>query len=135
MPKPRSTPLRDLVAVLVVAVACPVALFGGSMAGCVGQGFTSQCAMSAIVIAPVLLLAAGAIAGIITRGWTGMLLTYIGVVIGMTAILVLTYAAGRPVPMDLFAGAIATIWFLAPVWIGYGAARLVAALLVRTPGR
>src|SRR3990170_4064424 len=103
MPKPRSTPLRDLVAVLVVAIACPVALFGGSMAGCVGQGFTSECAMSAIVIAPVLLLAAGAVAGLITRGWTGMLLTYLGVVIGMTAILVLTYAAGRPVPMDLFA--------------------------------
>lgn len=135
MPKPRSTPLRDLAAVLVVAVACPVALFGGSMAGCVGQGFTSDCALRAIVIAPVLLLGAGVIAGVVTRGWTGMLLTYIGVVIGMTAILVLTYAVGRPVPMDLFAGAIATIWFLAPVWIGYGVARLVAALMRRSPER
>ncbi len=135
MPKPRSTPLRDLVAVLVVAVACPVALFGGSMAGCVGQGFTSDCALRAIVIAPVLLLGAGVIAGVVTRGWTGMLLTYLGVVIGMTAILVLTYAVGRPVPMDLFAGAIATIWFLAPVWIGYGVARLVAALMRRSPER
>jgi len=133
MSQPRSTLLSNVIAILIVAVACPVALFGGSMVGCVGQGFTSECAMSAIVLAPVLLLIAGVVAGIFTRGWLGLFLIWVGVAIGMSAILVLTYAVGRPVPLDIFAGAIATVWFLVPVWIGYAGARLVASLLRRTP--
>lgn len=132
MPRSRST-LRDALAVLAVAVACPVALFGGSMVGCVGQGFTSECAMSAIVIAPVMLLVAGVVAGFLTSGWLGLFLIWVGVAIGMTAILILTFAVGRPVPLDIFAGAIATVWFLVPVWIGYAGTRLVANLVRRPP--
>lgn len=129
----RSTLLRELIAFVLIAVACPVALFGGSMVGCVGQGFTSECAMSAIFIAPVLLLGAGAVAGFVTRGWTGLGVLFVGVIIGMATIPVLTAMAGRPVPVDPISGLIATVWFGVPVMIGYAGARLVSNLLRRTP--
>jgi hypothetical protein len=117
--------LRDALALVLVAVACPVALFGGSMLGCVGQGFDPSCALNAIVISPVLLLAAGVIAGLASRGWTGLLITFIGTVIGMSTILVLSFGIGDPVPVDPISGVIATVWFFAPVAIGYGAGRLL----------
>jgi hypothetical protein len=119
---------RDLVATLIVAIACPVALFGGSMVGCVGQGFNATCALSAVFISPIVLFAAGLVAGLVTRGWVGLLLMWVGVAIGMTALLVLTYAVDRPVPLDPISGFIATVWFLTPVVIGYGLARLLAWL-------
>jgi hypothetical protein len=125
----RSSRLRDLVALGVVAVACPVALFGGSLVGCVGQGFSADCALNALFIAPFLLLAAGLVAGLVTRGWTGMLVAFIGVVMGMSTILVLSAGVGRPVPLDPISGLIATAWFLAPVTIGYGMGRLASRLL------
>jgi len=117
--------LRDALALVVVAVACPVALFGGSMLGCVGQGFDPSCALNAIFISPVLLLVAGVIAGLASRGWTGLLITFIGTAIGMAVILVLSFGIGDPVPVDPISGVIATVWFFAPVAIGYGAGRLV----------
>jgi hypothetical protein len=133
--QPRSrSPLLDLVAVLVVAVACPAALFGGSLIGCVSEGFTPDCALNAWFISPVLLVGAGVAAGLLTRGWTGLLLMWVGVAIGMTALLLLSYAAGRPVPLDPISGFIATIWFLTPVIIGYGIGRLVSRLVGRGGG-
>jgi hypothetical protein len=123
--EPRYSLFRDAIALVVVALACPVALFGGSMLGCVGQGFDPSCALNAIYISPVLLIAAGIAAGLASRGWTGLLITFVGTVIGMSAILVLSFGIGEPVPVDPISGVIATIWFFAPIAIGYGAGRLV----------
>lgn len=126
--EPRYSLLRDALALVVVAVACPAALFGGSMLGCVGQGFDPSCALNAIVISPILLLVGGVIAGLASRGWTGLLITFVGTVIGMSVILVLSFGIGEPVPVDPISGVIATVWFFAPVAIGYGAGRLVSQL-------
>jgi hypothetical protein len=125
----RYSTLRDLIALIVVAIACPAALFGGSMLGCVGQGFEASCALNAIVISPVLLLASGVVAGLVTRGWTGLLVVFVGTGIGMVAILILSFGVGDPVPVDPIAGSIATVWFFAPVAIGYGIGRLVWRLV------
>ncbi len=122
---PRYSLLRDLIALVVVVVACPAALFGGSMLGCVGQGFNPACAMNAIVISPILLLASGLVAGLLSRGWTGLLITFVATVIGMITILLLSFGVGEAVPVDPISGVLATIWFYAPVAIGYGAGRLV----------
>lgn len=123
--EPRYSLFRDAIALVVVAFACPAALFGGSMLGCVGQGFDPSCALNAIYISPVLLMAAGVIAGISSRGWTGLLITFVGTVIGMSVILVLSFGIGEPVPVDPISGVIATVWFFAPIAIGYGAGRLL----------
>lgn len=122
---PKYSLLRDLIALVVVAVACPVALFGGSLLGCVGQGFDPSCALNAIFISPVLLLCSGAVAGVVSRGWTGLLIVFVGTVLGMTSILFLSFDMGQPVPVDLISGVLATIWFFAPVAIGYGIGRLL----------
>ncbi len=114
---------RDLGALVIAAVACPVALFGGSLLGCVGQGFNAECAMRAVFISPVVLLAGGVAAGIVTRGWTGLLVTGVGVLIGMVSILLLSFGVSEPVPLDPISGVIATFWFGVPVAIGYGIAR------------
>jgi hypothetical protein len=135
MASARTTWLRDLAAVAVVVVACPVALFGGSMVGCVGQGFSSACALNAILISPILLLLAGVVAGLLTRGLVGLLLVMGGVILGMTSIPVLTAFVGRPVPVDPISGFIATVWFMFPVLVGYVGARLVIALVRRAPER
>lgn len=135
MAGPRSTLIRDLAAVAVIVVACPVALFGGSMVGCVGQGFTSACALNAIFISPILLLIAGVVAGLLTRGLVGLLLVIVGVILGMATIPALTALVGRPVPVDPISGFIATVWFMFPVLVGYVGARLVAALVRRAPER
>jgi hypothetical protein len=121
--------LRDLTAILIAACACPAALFGTSMVGCMGQGFNAQCALSAAYISPVILIAAGIAAGLLTSGLIGLFLMWVGVAIGMTALLILSYMADRPVPLDPISGFIATIWFLTPVVIGYGTGRLIARLL------
>jgi hypothetical protein len=128
---PRYSLLRDLIALVVVAVACPAALFGGSMLGCVGQGFDASCALNAIVISPILLLAAGVVAGLSSRGWTGLLIVSVGTAIGMTGILVLSFGIGEPVPVDPISGVLASAWFFAPVAIGYGMGRLVWHLFER----
>jgi hypothetical protein len=126
--EPRYSLFRDALALVVIAVSCPLALFGGSLLGCVGQGFDPSCALNAIVISPVLLLVAGVIAGIASRGWTGLLITFVGTLIGMSAILVLSFGIGDPVPVDPISGVIATVWFYAPIAIGYAAGRLLSRL-------
>jgi hypothetical protein len=125
-PEPRYSVLRDLAALVVVALACPIAVFGGSAAGCIGEdGFEASCALNGVWIAPLMLVAGGALAGLLTRGWTGLLVVLVGTFIGMTSILGLSFAVGRPVPVDLFSGVVATIWFAAPIVIGYAIARAV----------
>ena len=116
----RYSMLRDLLAFLIVAAAVPVATFGGSMIGCLGQGFSSACAMSAIAISPVILVVAGATAGFISRGWTGLLIGFMGNLAGMTAILVMSFGVDKPVPLDPISGIIAMVWFGFPSLTGYG---------------
>jgi lysylphosphatidylglycerol synthetase-like protein (DUF2156 family) len=117
--------LRDVLALVLVAVACPLAVFGGSAAGCIGQGgFEADCALNGVWIAPLMLVGAGFVAGLVTRGWTGLLLVFIGTVIGMFSILVISFLLGRPVPVDPVSAFIATVWFLAPVVIGYASGRV-----------
>ncbi len=110
---------------VVAALACPVAVFGGANLGCVGHtDFTGSCALTVIFVSPLVLFIGGALAGIATRGWTGLLATLVGMVIGMTAILLLSQAAGQPVPLDPFSAAVASVFFGIPIVVGYGAGRL-----------
>jgi len=110
-------------------------VFGGTNIACVGQGLSQACAPSAVLISPLLLLAAGLVAGLVTHGWTGLLAVGAGQIAGQVVIVVMAYLGGRPVPIDLFSGAIATIWFGAPIALGYGIGRLVARLRARAAGR
>ena len=125
---PSHSVLRDWLALVIVALACPLAVFGGTNIGCVGQSFSGSCITVAVVISPMLLVVAGIVAGVVTRGWTGLLIVAIGTVIGMMGILALSSVAGRPVPIDWFSGVVATAWFMGPLIIGYGIARFVARL-------
>ena len=122
--------LRDAVALVIVAIACPLAVYGGSAAGCIGQGgFVAECALNGVWIAPLMLLVAGFVAGLITRGWTGLLLVVVGTVLGMASILMLSFAVGRPVPVDPVSALIATVWFMAPIVIGYAGGRIAWRLV------
>lgn len=127
--------LRDTLALVIVAVACPLAVLAQWVVGCLGQGINARCATDAVFISPLLLLVAGGLAGWTTRGWTGLLFVFGGGAIGMTSILVLAWAIGRSVPLDPISGVIATFWFMTPVTIGYAAARIAARLReARRPG-
>jgi len=125
---------RRLMALLIVAVACPVALFGGALVGCAAQGFTASCAINGVLVSPVLLLLAGLGASLATRGWVGMGFVILGVLVGMAAIPIVASIAGNPVPIDPVQGVIATIWFMPPVLIGYGVGRGVARLRAGSRG-
>lgn len=121
--------LRDLAALLIVAIACPVAVFGGSNLGCVGSaGFGGGCALTMIFVSPLILLLGGVLAGLVTRGWTGLMLVLVGTVVGMFAILVLAGLAGKTVPVDLFSGIVASVFFGGPVVIGYAIGRVASRL-------
>jgi hypothetical protein len=115
--------LRDWLALIIVFVAVPLSVFGGRNVACVGQGIGSACTLDAVWLSPLLLVATGAVAGLITRGWTGLFVVGVGQIGGQVVIVVLSSLAGRPVPIDLFSGAIATIWFGAPIALGYGLVR------------
>ena len=122
--------VRDVAALVVAAVACPAALFAGALLGCASQGLTSACAMQGAAIgSPIILFAAGVLAGLLTYGWTGLLFVSIGVVAGMISIPVIATAIGNPVPLDPVQGVIATFWFFPPVTLGYGVVRGIARLL------
>ena len=128
--------LRDAIALILIAMACPVAVFGGSAAGCIGSGgFEAECALKGVFIAPMILAAAGLVAGFVTRGWTGLLIVLVGTIVGMFSILVLSFLVGRPVPVDPVSAFIATVWFLAPVMVGYGVARVIWSVFVRNRPR
>lgn len=120
--------LRDVVAFTIVAVACPLALFFGSMADCMVQGFEPKCAQAAFGIAPMLLFAAGVVAGLVTSGWTGLLFGFLGTIVGMIVILVISFEVSEPLPLDPFTGIIATFWFGVPTVTGYGVGRVISRL-------
>jgi hypothetical protein len=125
----RHTVLRDWIALVLILVVVPLSVFGGTNIACVGQGLSSTCPPQAIFISPLLLLVAGLVAGLITSGWTGLLVVGFGQIAGQVVVLVMSYLAGRPVPIDPFSAIIATLWFGVPIAIGYGLARTGAAIL------
>ena len=118
--------LRDLLALVIVALACPIAVRGGAMLGCMGQpNWETTCAMQFVFIGPPLLGLAGVIAGVASRGWTGGMIVILGTSGGMLMVLVLSMLLGMPLAIDWFSAIAATIWFVIPTTAGYGAARLV----------
>ena len=129
MKTPLPSFVRDLAALVAALLACPISVFGGANLGCVGRpGFQGDCAVTMVFISPLILLAGGVVAGLATKGWTGLLFTLIGAVAGMFVILAISNLAGRPVPPDIFTGVIATVWFSVPITIGYAIGRVVARL-------
>jgi lysylphosphatidylglycerol synthetase-like protein (DUF2156 family) len=130
----RHTVLRDWIALILILVVVPLSVFGGANIGCVGQGLSQSCATQAVLISPLLLMVAGLVAGLITSGWTGLLVVGFGQIAGQVVIVAMSYLAGRPVPIDLFNAIIATLWFGIPIAIGYGLARL-GSLIVRMARR
>jgi hypothetical protein len=127
--------MRRLAALVIVAVACPVALFGGALLGCATQGFSASCAINGVLVSPVLLVFAGLGASLVTRGWVGMGFVILGVLVGMVAIPIVASIVGTPVPIDPVQGVIATIWFMPPVLIGYGVGRGLSRLRAGSRGR
>ncbi len=115
--------LRDWIALAIIFVAVPLSVFGGRNVACVGQGLGEACRLDAVWLSPLLLFVAGIAAGLITRGWTGLFVVGVGQIAGQVVIVILSNLAGRPVPIDLFSGAIATLWFGAPIAAGYGLVR------------
>lgn len=130
MKSPLPNPVRDFIALVVVALACPVAVFGGANLGCVGHTeLAGSCAATMVFVSPLVLVIGGAIAGIATHGWTGLLVVLVGTFLGMTAILFLSELAGNPVPVDWFSAVVASVFFGGPIVVGYGIGRLVSRLL------
>ena len=122
-------PVRDLMALIVVVVACPIAVFGGANVGCVGHtDFAGSCAVTVIFLSPLVLFIGGIISGIATSGWTGLLVVLVGMVTGMFAILLISEIAGNPVPLDWFSAVVASFFFGVPIVGGYGISRLVSRL-------
>jgi hypothetical protein len=119
----RHTVLRDWLALALILVMVPLSVYGGTNIGCIVPGSNQNCAPQAMFVSPALLMGAGLVAGFITSGWTGLLVVGVGQIAGQFLIVGLSYLAGRQVPIDLFSGMVATIWFGAPIAIGYGLAR------------
>lgn len=124
----RSSLVRNVAAVAVIGAGCPIALFGGALIGCASQGFTTSCAMSGLVLAPLLLIAAGLVAALLARGLAGLVVILVGVALGMTSLLVLAGILGDPLPLDPVQGVIAWVWFITPTAVGYGLGRIGARL-------
>jgi hypothetical protein len=123
----RSGAARNIAAFAIVVVACPASLFVTVALGCAALGYTGRCAMDSAFLSPIILMAAGFVAGILTRGWMGFAIVVVGVVLGMFALLFVSDALGHPVPIDPISAVIATIWFMTPTLFSYGIGR--AAML------
>jgi hypothetical protein len=130
----KHTVLRDWIALILILVVVPLSVFGGTNITCIGQGLSQTCAPQAVLISPLLLMVAGVVAGLITSGWTGLLVVGVGQIAGQVVIVALSYVAGRPVPIDLFSGIVATLWFGVPIALGYGLARLGSRIVTVTRG-
>lgn len=127
----RYSSLRDLIAFLVVVSAYPIAVFGGKMLGCIAQGFNARCATSAVAISPLILVAAGVVAGLATCGWTGLFVGLVASLVGMGVILVLSFGIGQPVPVDPVSGLMVIIWFGLPSLTGYSIGRVISRVRAR----
>jgi hypothetical protein len=114
---------RDWIAMILILFAVPLSVFGGTNIACVGQGLSQDCSYGAVFISPMLLVVAGIAAGFITSGWTGLFVVGTGQIAGQVVIVAMSYLAGNAVPIDWFSGIVATVWFGAPIAIGYGLAR------------
>ena len=126
--------IRMVAAFVIVAVACPVTLFGGAIAGCAGSGFNGGCATSVSFLAPLFLMAIGVVSSILVRGWRGYLLVVAAVVVGMIAIFALSAMQGTVLPFDLITGTLWTLFFLAPVTLGWVFGAVGAWLLLGAKG-
>ncbi len=126
--------LRRLAALVIVAAACPMALFGGALLGCATHGLSASCAIDGILVSPVLLAAAGLGASLLAHGRAGLVFVMLGVLVGMVAIPIVASVAGNPVPIDPVQGVIAAVWFMPPVLIGHGVGRGLARLRARSRG-
>lgn len=117
--------LRRAGTLVMVAAACPAALFGSLLIGCAGHSFTSDCAFTGAIGSQVFLLGAGVLAGLLVAGWSGLAVTLLGVVAGMVTIPLLAQAAGNAVPIDPWQAVIAGLWFMTPITFGYGMGRVI----------
>ena len=120
---------RNVIAFILVIVACPASLYITVTLGCAALGYTGKCAMDSAVLSPVILMTAGFIAGVLSRGWTGIFIVVAGVIVGMFTLLYVSEALGRPVPIDPISGAIAGVWFMTPTLFAYGVGRGVMLLI------
>lgn len=127
----RRQALRDVVVMVIAALACPGALFAGAILGCATEGFDATCAMEGILFSPFLLGGAGVVAGLLTSGWRGLAVMLFGVLLGMTLILLMSFVAGTLVPIDPFSGIIATTWFALPMTVGFVVGRGISWVWVR----
>ena len=115
------TVLRDWIALILILVVVPLSVFGGTNITCDSQGLSQTCAPQPVfsspmvLISPLILMAAGVVAGMVTSGWTGLFVVGVGQIAGQVVIVAMSYAAGRPVPVDLFSGMMATLWFGIPI--------------------
>ena len=104
------TVLRDWIALILILVVVPLSVFGGTNITCDSQGLSQTCAPQPafsspmVLISPLILMAAGVVAGLITSGWTGLFVVGVGQIAGQVVIVAMSYVAGRPVPIDLFSG-------------------------------
>jgi hypothetical protein len=116
---------RDWLAMVLILVAVPLSVFGGTNIACVGQGLSQECSYVGLLLSPLLLMVAGVAAGLITSGWTGLLVVGTGQIAGQVVIVAMAYVSGRPdaVVIDWFSAITATVFFGAPIAIGYGLAR------------
>jgi hypothetical protein len=128
----RSGGQRNLAALALAAVACLVAL-GGALLGCAAQARLLVRDRRHPRVSRAFFVA-GLGASLATRGWVGLSFVILGVIVGMAAIPIVASLAGNPVPIDPVQGVIATIWFMPPVLIGYGAGRGGARLRARSHG-
>jgi hypothetical protein len=116
---------RDWLAMVLILVAVPLSVFGGTNIACVGQGLSQECSYVGLLLSPLLLMVASVAAGLITSGWTGLLVVGTGQIAGQVVIVAMAYVSGRPdaVVIDWFSAITATVFFGAPIAIGYGLAR------------
>jgi hypothetical protein len=121
--------VRNVAAFILVVVACPASLFVTVALGCAALGYTGRCAMDSALLSPIILMAAGFVAAILTRGWMGVAIVVTGVVIGMLALLFVSEALGHTVPIDPISATIASIWFLTPTLFAYGVGRAVMIIV------
>jgi hypothetical protein len=124
--------LRHVAALVVIAAACPVALFGGVLMGCASRDLSATCAFDGVFVSPVLLAGGGLLASGLASGRAGLGFVILGVLAGMAAIPVVASLAGNPVPIDPVQGVIAAVWFMPPVLLGHGVGRGLARLRSRS---
>ncbi|HEX9044652.1 MAG TPA: hypothetical protein VF802_06465 [Candidatus Limnocylindrales bacterium] len=115
---------RHLATVLVIALACPIALLAGVNISCSAGGMTAQCANNGLLLSPLILFIAGAISALLERRAIGFVLGAIGIVLGMTLLwIIVAVVRGIFLPLDPVQALIATVWFGIPPIVGWAVAR------------